>query len=334
MTPLWIWLQFFASAALIVFAATQLAKFGDVIAIRTRLGGIFVGVVLLAGATSLPEVLTTISSLSQGVPNLAAGNLLGSNLFNMLLLAMLDLLHRKDRILRKAALKHALSGSLTVFLIGLVVFFILADIKIQIGWVGVDSILIMLAYVVAMQLIQASQSHNPSHPSAMPEIPEGTPSLRIGLLGFGLAALGLVVITPWMVSSSAAIAELTGLGTTFIGTTLVAIVTSLPELVTTIAAVKLGADDMAIGNLFGSNLFNMFAIGLTDLFYLQGRFLGVIDPAFILVGILGLLMTGLGLIGNLARLERRVLFIELDALALMIVYFAGLWLLYIRGITP
>src|SRR4030042_462559 len=152
-----VWITFLISAALIVFAATQLAKYGDVIAVRTRLGGMFIGVLLLAGATSLPEVLTTISSLSQGVPTPAAGNLLGSNMFNMFLLAVLDLLHRKDRILRKAALKHALTGSLTVFLIGLVVFFMLADIKIHIGWGGMDSILILLAYVVGVRLIQANQ---------------------------------------------------------------------------------------------------------------------------------------------------------------------------------
>jgi cation:H+ antiporter len=158
--------------------------------------------------------------------------------------------------------------------------------------------------------------------------------LWVALVFFTLAAAGLVVVTPWMVSASAEIAEITGLGATFIGTTLVAVVTSLPELVTTIAAVKLGADDMAIGNLFGSNMFNMFALGLTDFFYLQGRFLNIIDPAFLLVGLLGLLMTGLGLIGNLARLERRVLFIELDALALIGMYIAGLWLLASRGVAP
>lgn len=329
-----VWVSFVISAALITFAAMQLTKYGDVIAVRTRLGGMFVGVLLLAGVTSLPEVITTISSLYQGVPNLAAGNLLGSNLFNMFLLAILDLMHRKDRILRKAALKHALSGSLAVFMIGLVVFFILADIKLQIGWVGVDSVLILLMYITGIRLIQTNQSHNISHVSEKVEIPAGTPSLSIGLVGFGLAAIALVVVTPWMVQSSAQIAEITRLGTTFIGTTLVAVVTSLPELVTTVAAIRLGADDMAIGNLFGSNLFNMFAIGLTDFFYLQGRYLAVIDPAFVLVGMVGLLMTGMGLIGNLARLERRVLFIELDALALMFIYFAGLWLLYNRGVTP
>jgi len=329
-----VWLTFLFSAALIVFAATQLAKYGDVIAVRTGLGGMFVGVVLLAGATSLPEVLTTISALSQGVPNLAAGNLFGSNLFNMFLLALLDLMHRKDRILRKAALKHALTGSLAVFLIGLAVFFIMADIPLQIGWVGADSLMIILVYFFSMRLIQSNQLHGTSRPSEKMDIPAGTPALWKGLVGFGLAALGLVIVTPWMVRSSAEIAEITGLGTTFVGTTLVAVVTSLPELVTTMAAVKLGADDMAIGNLFGSNLFNMFALGLTDFFYLQGRFLGIIDPAFLLVGMLGLLMTCLGLIGNLARLERRVLFVELDALALLIMYFGGLWLLYSRGVSP
>jgi cation:H+ antiporter len=328
-----VWVIFSISAGLIVIAAMQLAKYGDVIAIRTRLGGMFIGVLLLAGVTSLPEVLTTISSLLQGVPNLAAGNLLGSNLFNMFLLAILDLIHRKDRILRKAALKHALTGSLTVFTIGLVVFFIMADIDYQIGWVGIDSLMVMLAYFVGIRLIQTSQGHSTIHESQMAEIPDGTPALWKGLLGFGLATAVLVVVTPWMVQASAEIAEITGLGTTFVGTTLVAIVTSLPELVTTLAAVKIGADDMAIGNLFGSNLFNMFALGLTDLFYLDGRFLSVIDPAFLLVGMLGLLMTGLGLIGNLARLERRVLFIELDALALVILYFAGLWFLYTKGVT-
>ena len=326
-----VWLVFSLSAAAIVYTATQLARYGDVLAIRTRLGGMFIGLLLLAGVTSLPEVLTSISSIHLNAPNLAAGNLLGSNALNMLLLAVLDLVHRKTRILRRAALKHALSGSLTIFLIGLVLFFMLADIRIQIGWVGLDSLLIIAAYVVAVRLIRSNM--DTSGVTEWP-IPEGTPSLLRGAIGFLVSAIALVFITPIMVRSSAAIAETTGLGTTFIGTTLVAMVTSLPELVTTLAAARIGADDMAIGNLFGSNLFNMLAVGLTDTFYTSGRFLAVIDPSFLLVGMLGLLMTGLGLIGNLARLERRVLFIEVDALTLILMYFAGMWLLYSRGLTP
>ena len=91
---------------------------------------------------------------------------------------------------------------------------------------------------------------------------------------------------------------------------------------------------MAIGNLFGSNMFNMMALGLTDLFFVGGAFLAVVDSSFLLIGMLGLIMTVLGLIGNLARIERRFLFIEIDALLLILIYIGGMALLYIRGITP
>jgi cation:H+ antiporter len=325
-----VWIKFLITAVLIVLAANQLAKHGDIIAVRTRLGGMFIGVLLMAGATSLPEVLTSISSLNQNAPNLAAGNLLGSNTFNMFLLAIIDITRRNQRILRKAALKHALTGSLAVFMIGFVVFFMLADIDVQIGWVGMDSLLILAVYFVAVWLIQGNSSPV-AHAGIEPAIPEGTASLLRGVIGFLLAAGALVVVTPIMVESANEIAVITGLGTTFIGTTLVALVTSLPELVTTLAAIKIGADDMAIGNLFGSNMFNMFAIGLTDVFFTQGRFLSVIDPSFLLVGMIGLLMTGMGLIGNLAKLEKRIWFIEIDALALIVFYFSSLWLLFIRS---
>jgi cation:H+ antiporter len=324
------WLKFLLSAAVLVAAATQLAKYGDVIALRTRWSGMFIGLVLLAAATSLPELFTSISSINQNTPDLAAGNLLGSNTVNMFLLAVIDLMHRKQRILRKAAMKHALTGSLAVFLIGLVVFFILADIRLQIGWVGVDSLVLIGAYLIAVRLIQSNTARE-SHVFEPEEIPEGTPRLWVGVLGFLIAAIVLAVDAPIMTGSSAEIAQATGLGTTFIGSTLVAAVTSMPELVTSLAAVRIGLYDMAIGNLFGSVMFNVLAFGLTDVFYTRGRFLAAISPSFILVAVLGLLMTGLGLIGNVANLERRIWFIELDALALILLFFGGMWLLYLRG---
>jgi len=98
------------------------------------------------------------------------------------------------------------------------------------------------------------------------------------LLLFLAASVILVIATPIMVRSSKEIADTTGLGTTFIGTTLVALVTSLPELVTSIFAIHFEAADMAIGELFGSNMFNIFILGFADIFYTQGRFLEVIDP--------------------------------------------------------
>jgi cation:H+ antiporter len=327
-----IWIIFVFSAFVIVYAATRLAKYGDVIAVRTRLGGMFIGLLLLAGATSLPEVLTTISSLSEGAPNLAAGNLLGSNMFNMFMLAILDLASQNQRILRIAAFKHALSGSLSTFMVLLAVFFIVANLEWQVGWVGVDSIILMGFYVLAIYLIQSNSPPPPIEEEIIPA--PDFPTLRRGIIGFAIASAVLFIATPLMVRSSLEIAELTGLGTSFIGTTLVALVTSLPEMVTTLAAIRIGADDMAIGNLFGSNMFNMFALGLTDIFFLPGRFLEVIDPSFLLVGMLGLLMTALGLIGNLARINRRLWFLEFDSIVMMFAYFGGMWLLFNRGMVP
>ncbi|NLS76375.1 MAG: sodium:calcium antiporter [Chloroflexi bacterium] len=325
-----VWVTFLLSAAAIAYVAVQLARYGDAIALRTRLGGMFIGVLLLAGATSLPELLTSLSAVNQGSPDLAAGNLLGSNAFNMLLLAILDAVHRNQRILRRAAVRHALSGSLATLMTALVLFLMLGNIDLQVGWVGVDGLLIIGAYVTAVWLIQDNAPPPADHSASA--IPEDTPSLAWSLVGFVAAAGAMAVITPIMVRNANEISEITGLGATFVGTTLVALVTSLPELVTTLAAARIGADDMAIGNLFGSTMFNMFAIGLTDVFFVSGRFLGAIDPSFLLVGMLGLLMTALALVGNLARLERRVLFIEMDALALIVAYLGGMWLVYIQSV--
>ncbi|MBN1886938.1 MAG: hypothetical protein JW850_03075 [Thermoflexales bacterium] len=327
------WIIFIISSAIIVAAAIKLAEYGDVIAVRTRLGGMFVGALLLAGATSLPELVTAISSIQQTVPNLAAGNFFGSNMINMFLLAVLDLLNHRARILRQVAFTHALTVALASLLAGLVIFFVLADIPGQVGWVGLDSLVVMLAYIGGVWLIQQQgQQSGASIEPAQEALSARVPSLKQALLGFGAAAAVLIIVVPHMVSSSAEIAQITGLGTGFVGAVLVAFVTSLPELVAALAAIRLGAFDMAVGNLFGSNVFNMFALALVDVFYVQGRFLGVIDPTFALVGLLGLLLTNMALVGNLARLERRFLFLEVDALLIILVYLAGVFFLYSRGL--
>jgi cation:H+ antiporter len=325
-----VWIKFLLSAAVLVFAAIKLAENGDVIAVRTKISGMFIGLLLLAGATSLPEFLTTINSISIGEPNLAAGNMFGSNMVNMLLLGLIDLMSRRTRVLRKVAQRHALTGSISVFLIGLSIFFILANIDIKIGWVGLDSLMIMACYIIGMKIIQ--QSANPSPTIEDQPISSDFPSLRKGIIGFSIATIVLIMVMPVLVQTSNEIAILTGLGTGFIGTALVALVTSLPELVTTITAIRLGVYDLAIGNLFGSNLFNIFALAISDFFMFDGRFLGTISHDFVLVGLIGLLMTGMALIGNLAKIEKRFFFIEIDAILLILFYFLGMLLIYYKGI--
>lgn len=328
-----IWLEFLLSAVLIVLAAIKLAECADVIAVRTRLGGMFIGTLLLAGATSVPELLTTLSSINQQVPDLAAGNIFGSSMFNMLMLAVLDLANPRSRILRRVAVNHALSAGLAVLLTGMAVFFVLADIELQIGWVGLDSLILVAMYWLGMWLIYARNRIEIQQAEVAEEQVEGVLGLGPAVLCFLGATVVLVVVTPWLVRSSVGIAEITGLTTGFIGTALVALVTSLPEVVTTITASRMGAHDLAVGNLFGSNIFNVFALGSTDVFYVQGRFLAVVDPALTLAGLAGLLLTSLGLVATVAQVERRVLFVELDALLILLGYIGVMLLLYSRGIV-
>lgn len=322
-----IWLQFALTALIIVYAAYKLAEYGDVIAIRTGLGGMFIGTILLSLATSLPELLTTISSISQAVPALAVGNIFGSNMFNMLMLVILDGLNRRVYILRRVAVTHTLTSSLAILLVGLAVFFMLGDFPIQVGWVGLDSLVLIGGYFFAVWIIRQSSVGSAPPPEPSEAELASLPSLLKAGIGFGVATLALVIVTPLMVSSAVEIAAVTGLGTTLIGTTLVAITTSLPELVTTIAAGRIGAYDLAVGNLFGSNIFNVFTLGLADVFFTEGRFLTGITPQMQMVGLMGLVLMVLGTIGILAHIERRSFMIQINAL-MLIGYGVGMVILF------
>jgi cation:H+ antiporter len=328
-----IWLQFFITSAVVVWAAIKLAEYGDVIAVRTKLGGLFVGTIFLAGATSLPEMIASVSSFRLGQPDLAAGNFFGSNMVNMALLAIVDMVTYQTPLLRRVAVSHALTAALTTVLMLVAIIFMLANISVMIGWVGIESILLILLYFAGIWLVQRENRGPSAAATAVtPEPGPGFPTLRRGVLGFTLTTAVLVMIVPLLVESVAGIAEITGLSGGFVGTALLSLVTSLPELLAALAAVRIGAFDMAVGNLIGSSVFNMLALGVADFFYVDGRFLGDISPDFVLVAVLGILLTNMALIGNLARVERKFLFMELDSIAILVVYLLGMYLLYVNGV--
>ena len=324
------WIQFVLSAAAIVFVAFKMTQYADVITARTRLSGMFIGTLLLAAGTSAPEIITNISSVRLGLPNLAAGDLFGSGMFNMLILALLDMIYFRVRILRRVAMNHALTASLATLLTGMAALFVFARIPWHIGWLGMDSLFLILVYVGGMWLIWQESRHGGAPVGVELDVP-GI-GLRHAVAGFVVSMAALVVISPWLVLAAKEIALITGLGTGLVGITLFAFVTSLPEMVAVLVAVRLGAFDMAVGNLFGSNVFNMLALGITDGFYVQGLLFSDINPNFAIAGLIVLLLINLGLIGNLARLERKLWFLELDALLIILTFLGGMLLLYRHGV--
>lgn len=322
------WLQFVLAAAVVVFTANKLAEYGDIIAVRTGLGGLVIGTVLMAAATSLPELTGSVTAFRSGLPDLAAGNFFGSSMINMPLLAVIDLFYRQTPLFRGAAISHSLTAALATLMTLVAVITIAGELDYAIGWVGVTSFIMIGLYFAGIWLLQRENRRG----GEMETPADDFPSLRRGLIGFGAAAAVLILVVPYLIEATVDIADVIGLSAGFAGMVLLSFVTSMPELLAAVAAVRLGSLDLAVGNLLGSSVFNMFGLALADFFLTDGPFLTLIDPSFALVGLLVILLINMALIANLARSERRVLFIEIDAVAILIVYILGLFLIYQRGI--
>jgi cation:H+ antiporter len=117
----------------------------------TGLGGLWIGVIVMAGATSLPEIFTTVSAGWLNTPDLAAGNLFGAGMSNMLTLGLIDLLHRQKRVWQQAALGHTLTAALA--LTGLAAFFVLLNVNVTHLGVGLGSLTLFFLYVLGMRLV-------------------------------------------------------------------------------------------------------------------------------------------------------------------------------------
>ncbi len=332
------WSVFLASAAVIVYAGTKLSRYGDQIADLTGLGGLWIGVVLMAGATSLPEIFTDVSAALMNAPNLAAGDLFGSNMANMLILGIIDLMHRQKRIFQQAAFEHALSAGLALFLTAFAAFFVLLGLDVKHGGIGLGSMLLLMFYIFGMRLVfrqevmkRRQREHELVVEGQTPEVPtrlDKRDALRRASMGFAAATLGLLVAAPFLAGSARMIAEQSDISTTFIGTSLVGITTSLPELVTATAAVRLGAFDLAVGNLFGSNAFNMAAFFFVDIAYRSGPLFNAISDAHAMAALWSILLMSIAVMGIIYRVEQRYLLIEPDSFLIILGYCLGMWLLF------
>jgi cation:H+ antiporter len=332
------WLLFLVNAVAIVLAGAKLSRYGDRIAELSGLGRLWIGVVLMAAATSLPEIFTTVSAGWIDAPDLAAGNLFGAGMSNMLTLALIDLLYRQKRVWRQAALEHTLTATLAMVLTGLAAFFVLLRIEVVHLGVGLESLVLPIMYLLGMRVVlrQEDMARRQQTQSTLAEDIGGTrdggtsrrEELRRAVIGFAIAAGVLLVAAPVLTQSAEQIAKETGVSTTFIGTSLVAITTSLPELVVSIAAVRLGAFDLAVGNLFGSNAFNMAAFFFADLAYRQGSLLSTVSTTHALTGLWVIIMMNIGVMGIIYRAEKRFMLIEPDSLLMLVAYVLGLWLLF------
>ncbi len=342
-----IWIQFSIGAIIIILAGFKLAKYGDIIAEKTGIGRAWIGMIFLAGATALPEFFTTCNSIViEKAPNLAVGNVLGSIMFNLFIIAILDIIQGHGPILRKVNLGLILLGAISVILSVAAVLGMLLKDAMSVFSIGTASFLIIGIYLVGMRLSFRYQYREVSPVRSNPESFRGVAhlvrtsngvneekkyenvSVAKTVFGYLLCAASIFGGSVWVAHTAKIIAVGTGLGETFVGSLFLAIVTSLPELMATIGAVKLGLFDMAIGNIFGSNMLNIVLMPISDILYRTGSIYAYLSSTHILTAVAGILLTMIVIIGIIYRSKKSFLKLGWDAIAIIIVYIASTYMIF------
>lgn len=274
---------FGTAAVSTVLAAIALSNYADELSEKTSFGGLLVGTLFLAGATSLPEVTTSLSAVFIGNPDIAIGNMLGSNMFNLCIIACFDLYYRRIRLYQSVSGEHLYTAGLG-FILSLMILLALArQSDYMVFGIGVDSLFIALICVLGMYIISkiiqtgAAEPETPMNVSPS-EAGQTAFSFKKTIAGFTLMALIITGAGTMLSFAGDEIADITGLGSSFVGSFLLAATTSMPEAIAVLVALRLKNVNLALGSILGSNIFNILILAGSDVFYQQGPILSNVSP--------------------------------------------------------
>ncbi len=328
------WLKLAICGALIGFAGPVLTRYGEVIARLTGLSRSWIGLMLLATATSLPELLTGMSAVTvANVPNIAVGDALGSCVFNLVMLVILDELSRDEPMYRRIDQGHVLTAGFGVILIGSAGAMLLLSgngLNFQFLHIGLYTPLFILLYLVAMRA--AFVYDRRSRPQVVLSDIQPGMSLSKALTRYAAAAAVVVIAGTWLPFIGEEIAATMGWKDTFVGTLLIAAATSIPEFVVTITALRMGAVDLAIGNLLGSNLFDILILAADDIAYRRGPLLSSVSPTHAISAFTAVIMSGIFIVALLFKPENRIRgIVGWVSLSLLLVYLFSSYAIFLLG---
>jgi cation:H+ antiporter len=323
---------------IIVIAGTRLSKQGDIIAEKTGLGRVWVGIVLLATVTSLPEIATGISSVAiVKNPDLAIGDLFGASLINLAIIAIIDVLYTKGPVLHLLGTGIVLSTILSMLLIAAAATSIFLANSIFnpgiFGLIGGTSFILLCLYLISQYIIFLFRSRQPSSAEEENSQDYSSISLKRTILSFSFSAIAIAGAGIWLGFIGDQIVDSTGLEASFVGTLFLAISTTAPEMVVSISAARLGALEMAVANVVGSNLFNIGVIVfLNDLFWGEGPILQYVSTGHILTALFALMMSSIVIIGIIFRPRLWMkIWVGADTAFIAILYIAALAAIYVFG---
>lgn len=328
----------FIAAALVVWrAGTRLARYADAIEARTGAGEALIGMLLLGVITALPEIAVTVTASYAGNAALAVNNLLGGMALNVAILAAADAAVRREALTSAiASPTPLLQGTLLILMLALVAGGTLAETRPLLG-IGAWSWALLAAYIGCLLAIRKTRGRTPwvpgerdtGHADAQEHAPAG-PDDRLGKLvaKTALGAAAILAAGYALAKTGDALAEQTGLGSSFFGAVFLALSTSLPEITIVFSSVRLGRYAMAMANIFGANLLGLALLFVVDAVYAGKPVLAEAGPFATFAALLGIAVTALFLAGLLERRHRMLLRMGVDSLAVLGTYGLGIAILY------
>ena len=333
----------FAVAALaILLAGTRLTGVADALADRTGLGEALVGAILLGASTSLSGIVTSVTAAADGRAELAVSNAVGGIAAQTVFLAVADAVYRRANLEHAAASTANLAqGTLLVGLLGIPLM-AFGGPDVTVWGVHPSTILILAGYLFGLRIVSRTQAAPMWGPEPTPETQSeeeddsedsSTSRLSLGGLWWRFVVFAAVIgVAGWVVAKTGVnIADETGLTETFVGGILTAVVTSLPELVTSVAAVRRGALTLAVGGIIGGNAFDTIFIAFSDVAYREGSIYHAITGQQVYLISLTIVLTGVLLLGLLRREERGIANIGFESFLIIVLYLGSFALLIFGG---
>lgn len=318
---------FGAGTAVIAVFGSRLARVVDVFADRTGLGEALSGAVLLGGATSLAGMTVSVLAAGAGNASLAISNSVGGIAAQTAFIVVADLVYRRANIEHAASSLQNLFNSLLLVVLLAIVIIGVATPPWTIAAVHPATPLLLFAYGYGLWLSRSVGEHPMWLPRRTPETrpdvpePEAQRTNLIGLLVRFAGLAAMMLVAGYAVGRSGlSLVETTGLGGTLVGAFLTSVSTSLPELVTSVAAVRAGALTLAVGGIVGGNTFDVLFVAVADGVFREGSLYEAATEADVFV--LGWTMVLVAIVAaGLVRREREG--IGFEGVAVLVIYAAG-----------
>lgn len=339
---------FVIGSGLVWWAGFRISIYANTISNRTGIGKAFVGALLLGAITSLPEVATTVTASFANNVDLAVNNLIGGVTLQVAILALADYFVKKKGVtslLTKPVI--LLQGMLFIFLLSLTIAGALVQDIAFLG-IGLWVWCIFLSGLLSFYLIYKYQGSeiflevkNPEKKKIIEDVFEEKEKVKEESLSFSnkklysisaLLALGVLIGGYFCAETASLIAQATGLGSSFMGIFFLALATSLPELSTSISAMRIREYELAFSDIFGTNIFDILLIFIADILFTKGLIMNQIQNFSIIGAVIGIAITSIFLMGIITKPRKHLANLGFDSIAVLLIYFAGLFLLYtMRG---